>query len=94
MRIGDFLFFAPNVSFSELDLDSVNIAELWERRIEGFYLRPCEELAANEHAFAAGLLVLTAIDAISKYEADSTGVKSHMVGVRFKSFVRTVRGFV
>jgi hypothetical protein len=80
MRIGDFLYFAPKIKFSELDLSGIRLPEQYQSRIEGFYLNPARELAKSEYAFASGLLVVCAIDALAK-------IQNGRVGNRFQKWV-------
>ncbi|MBD2088280.1 hypothetical protein H6F67_00120 [Microcoleus sp. FACHB-1515] len=88
MRIGDSLYFAPELPFSDLNLDSVDLGAIWEQRIRGFYLEPASVLISAKHAFAAGLLVMSAIDAMSRYEATPRREGERLVGKEFKSFVK------
>ena len=66
MRIGDHLYFAPQIKLSDLDFSDGLIGGHYKERIEGFYLLPAKLLADNNHAFASGLLVLCCIDSLSK----------------------------
>ncbi len=68
MRIGDYLYLALGVRFSEVDLRGDDLPEQYEARIEGFYLVPAEQLARNQHAFASGLLLVAAIDATARLQ--------------------------
>ena len=88
MRIGDFLFFAPNLPFSQLDLSDARLGQFWEERIEGYYLTPAEQLLDRGCTFAAGLLLLAAIDALSRYDAAPRRAGRRRVGEEFKTFVR------
>jgi hypothetical protein len=88
MRIGDFLYFAPGLQFSDLNLDSADLGAVWEQRIRGFYIQPASELVSMNHAFASGLVVLSAIDAMSRYEAAPRRIGKRVVGDEFKSFVK------
>jgi hypothetical protein len=45
MKLGDILYFAPNVKFSDLDLSGVKLPDQFEARIRGFYLGPAKSLA-------------------------------------------------
>jgi hypothetical protein len=82
MRIGDYLYFAPGVRFSQLDLSGPGIAEQYEARIRGFYLDPAYELACARHAFASGLLLVACIDALAglRYKCG--------MGQRFKQWLK------
>ena len=66
MKVGDQVFFAPGIRFRDLDLDGTRIPEQYGARIEAYYLIPAREAANAGHAFAAGVLALTAIDAMAK----------------------------
>lgn len=66
MRIGEHLLWAPGIRFSELDLDGPSLPEQYHARIDGYYLGPAEICVSHGAAFAAGLLSLTAVDAMSK----------------------------
>lgn len=66
LRISETLYFAPGVTFRALDLTSPALADQLCARIEGYYLTPAREAAAVGHGFAAGLLAVAAIDALSR----------------------------
>lgn len=67
MRIGDFLYFAPGIKFSEVDVVSGReLPHQFERRITGYYLEPSFEASQKGHAFAAGLLLVSCIDALAR----------------------------
>jgi hypothetical protein len=66
MKIGEHLFFAPNVRFADLDVDDPIIVQHFHSRIDGYYLAPAR-LLAKHHAFAAVLLLASSIDAIARY---------------------------
>lgn len=66
MKVGDHVYFAPKIRFAELDLDGARLPEQYRERIEGFYLSPAQRAAEAGDAFAAGLLTLTTVDAMSK----------------------------
>lgn len=75
MRIGDFLYFAPGIRFSEVDLSGNRLPRQYEARIAGFYLTPARELGEAGHAFASGLLVVSCVDALSSLIYTSSGVR-------------------
>ena len=83
MKIGEFLYFAPGLTFADIDFSEEELPAQYCRRIDGYYLEPAEILANAEHGFGAGLLVLCAIDALAKVEYPSFGV-----GERFKRYCR------
>jgi len=82
MKIDDLLYFAPGVRFDQVDLNSPKLPEWFRRRVEGFYVRPAKECAHNGHAFAAGVLLVSCIDALSRLRFGPG------VGERFVRFVR------
>jgi hypothetical protein len=86
MKIGDHLYFAPNIKFSSLDRSGEHLPLQYKDRIRGFYLEPAIRSADAEDAFASGLILVSAIDAISwiKYAPRSAKRK---VGDEFKQFV-------
>jgi hypothetical protein len=74
-RIADELYFAPEVTFNDLDLKTgARLPTQFYQRIAGFYLNPATALAKNKHAFPAGLLIVCAIDALAQFTTGSTGV--------------------
>jgi len=83
MRIGDFLYFAPEIKFSKVDLAGNSLPQQYEARIRGFYLSPARELAEAGHAFASGLVVVSCIDALSRLIYPRLDV-----GKRFQKWVR------
>ena len=69
MRIGDFLYFAPGIKFSDVDVASgQELPHQFERRIRGYYLEPSFTASENGHAFAAGLLLVSCIDALARVQ--------------------------
>lgn len=66
MKIGDHVCFAPGIRFADLDLEGTTLPTQYAARIEGYYLTPAERAAQQEDAFAAGLLVVAAIDAMAR----------------------------
>lgn len=69
MKVSDKLYFAPGILFSELEFDDdEKFSEQLEHRIIGFYLQPAELLLENESGFAAGVMIVTCIDALSRYK--------------------------
>jgi len=82
VRIEDLVYFAPGLRFSEVDLEGPGLAEQLERRIAGYYLYPAEECCERGHGFAAGVLLVTCIDAVARLRFGGA------VGPRFRKFVR------
>lgn len=66
MKIGEHVFFAPGVTFEQLDLDGTELPDQYRRRVEGYYLDPAELLIRAGSGFAAGLITVAAIDAMSR----------------------------
>jgi hypothetical protein len=66
MKIGDILYFAPEIRFGEVDLDGPGLPGLFGRRVAGFYITPAEDCANRGYAFAAGLLLVSCIDALAR----------------------------
>lgn len=82
MRIGDILYFAPGIKFSDLDISGRKLPEQFDSRIRGFYLEPVNAMERSGHAFASGLLLVSCIDALARLEL------SGGVGARFCTWVR------
>lgn len=81
MKTGDTLFFAPGIRFVEVDLNGTALARQFERRIAGFYLDPADRCATEGFAFAAGVILVSCIDALARFHVGGG------VGTRFKTFV-------
>lgn len=84
MRIRDVVYFAPDVRFDEVDLDSPKLPEQFRSRMLGFYIEPAEVCAgnANGYAFASGVLLVTCIDALARFRyGEDLGVEE-----RFRKF--------
>jgi hypothetical protein len=67
MRIGDVTYFAPSISFAEVDLSGYMLPGQILARIEGYYLQAADCCIREGFAFAAGVLVVTCIDAVSHF---------------------------
>ncbi len=80
MRIGDVLYFAPGLRFTQVDFDAATVAGQVKRRIVGYYLQPVEECSKHGHAFAAGVLLVSCIDAMAWLRFGGS------VGDRFRHF--------
>ena len=81
MKIGEHLYFAPGIKFSSVDTTSATLAQQLNERIRGFYLHPARLLVEGGHAFAAGVMIVVAIDALARLD---TG--SEKVGERFRNW--------
>ena len=79
MRIREHLYFAPGIKFSNIDTTGTTIAEQVCSRIQGFYLQPVHLLIEGGHAFAAGVMLVVAIDALARLETGNA-----RVGDRFR----------
>src|SRR6266481_5371770 len=77
-RIADQLYFAPNVRFADLDWTGVRLPTQFHQRMSGFYLKPAIVLAEAEHAFASGVLVVCAIDALALFTTGSSAVRARI----------------
>lgn len=79
MRIGDFLYFAPELRFSDIDGSGRQLPRQLQLRIEGFYLIPAETLAANGNGFACGVLCVCGIDALALFRHPKQGVRKRFI---------------
>jgi hypothetical protein len=84
-RIADELYFAPKLRFAELDWTGARLPTQFYQRISGFYLEPAVALARANHAFAAGVLVVCAIDALALLITGSSSVRGRII-----AFCRTI----
>jgi hypothetical protein len=79
-RIADTLYFAPGVTFADLDVvRGERLPTQFRQRIAGFYLKPAVDLAVEQHAFAAGVLVVCAIDALALFTTGSQSVTGRII---------------
>ncbi len=81
MRIGEHLYFAPDITFSNVDTAGVNLPQQVAERIRGFYLVPTRALAEAGHAFASGVMLVAAIDALARLKTGRDDV-----GGRFRDW--------
>ncbi len=81
MNISDVLYFAPGLRFDEVDFDGPRLVGQFSSRIEAFYLEPAEDCANRQQPFAAGVLLVSAIDALARLRSPIR------VGARFRNFV-------
>jgi len=91
MREGDDLFFAPNVRFSSLDLTGERLPDQLRARVEGYYLKPAGALCVHEqsqHAFAAGLLLICALDFLAGLAHTMEELEGRPVEKDFVTFVK------
>ena len=80
---GDILYFAPGIRFDQIDLYGPTLPTQFECRIVGYYMKPAQECCERGHAFAAGVLLVSCIDALARFR-----LKTNKVGERFKDFVQ------
>ena len=83
MRIGELLFFAPGITFDQVDFSGEELPDQFEHRVRSFYLKPAAVCVEAGFAFAAGVLLLACVDALARMK---TGMKK--VGKRFRKFAR------
>lgn len=70
MLIDKILFFSPTIKFEDIEIESQeNFPAQFKKRIEGFYLEPIKLLNKESNAFAAGVLLVSCIDALSRYDS-------------------------
>jgi hypothetical protein len=75
VRIGDYLYFAPEIRFRDLDLNGDKLPNQFRTRLEGFYLDPAEREANAGNAFASCVLILTCIDGLAFFQTGSDKIK-------------------
>ncbi len=69
MRQRDFVFFAPDIKYKDLDFrDDVAIVYAFQQRVGGFYLEPARKLANDGFWFASGLCCVSTIDLLARYQ--------------------------
>jgi hypothetical protein len=79
-RIGEDLFFAPGISFADLDFEYGHLPDQFYRRINGYYLEPARQLAHARKDFASGLLAVCAADALGGFITGSNAHRERMIG--------------
>jgi hypothetical protein len=66
MRIGDALYFSPNIRFADLIPEDVpKLVNAFQDRVNGFYLAPASRLLNTGDFFAAGLICFSAVEFIA-----------------------------
>jgi hypothetical protein len=65
MKINDILYFAPGIRFSEVDLNGSKLPDQFKHRVDWFYVEPAKKYAESRFPFAAGLLLVSCIDALA-----------------------------
>jgi hypothetical protein len=80
MRVKDVIHFSPNYPIQKIEFDNKEILiDAFKDRIQSYYINAADVLNKSNHAFAAGAILLTAIDAISYFTevgAVSTRIKN------------------
>jgi hypothetical protein len=79
MKNGDLLYFAPGLRFNHVGFDH-GLPKQVKHRLTGFYLKPAEDCCDRDQAFAAGVLIVSCIDAVARLQIGGR------VGDRFKCF--------
>lgn len=77
MKIGDKLYFAPGITFSQLDLSGEKLPSQLNKRINFFFLEPAGLLLKKDFSFAAGVLLVSCIDFLAKicYPNEGVGIR-------------------
>lgn len=72
MRIDDIIYFSPELKAIDLNFeDRDQVVSSFKSRILEYYIKPARLMNENEHAFATGVILMTAIDAITNYSSGS-----------------------
>ncbi|MBK7666663.1 MAG: hypothetical protein IPJ32_04540 [Sphingobacteriaceae bacterium] len=83
MRVGDTIYFAPDLKAVDVDFDNQKQILLgFQRRLVEYYLSPSRILDGHKQAFATGVLLMTTIDAITYYSIGGND--------RIKDFIRQI----
>lgn len=88
MREGDVLYFAPELRFSDLDLEGASLPDHLGRRMQGYYLDPARRCIESGDAFVAGLILMSTIDFLSGLHYEASQLRTRSVGSDFNQFVR------
>jgi len=86
MNIKDILYFAPGIRFDEVHLNGPELPLQFRRRVAGFYVEPSEECVRRGYAFAAGVLLVSCIDALARLRFPK--ISDRQNGGRFKRFAQ------
>ena len=82
MKVGDFVYFAPGLRFDQVDVEGPGLRLQYRQRMLGLYIEPAEGCAERGEAFAAGVLLVSCVDAFARLRFGGS------VGQRFRRFVR------
>ncbi len=83
-RIRDELYFSPELRFADLDRTGKHLPSQLQKRIDGFYLNPAISLAKGGHAFASGVLVVCAMDALVLLMTGTSSSQARIMGFCLK----------
>ena len=81
MRIGDLLYIGPGFRCDQVDLDGPELPMQFQDRMIGFYIEPGEKCARSGYVFAAGVFLVSCIDALARFKFGDG------VGGRFRKFL-------
>jgi hypothetical protein len=81
MLIKEELYYAPDIRFADLDLSGNLLPDQFKTRIHGYYLLPAAQACEAGHAFAAGALLVSCIDALARIRSGNKAV-----GPRFRNW--------
>lgn len=84
MRIEGDIYFNPNTKWSKINTDQIDdLINQYHERIKGYYLFPVKQLFSNcdwiFNGFAAGVLLLSAIDAVGTFQTKRKGFKNKFI---------------
>lgn len=88
-QIDGTFFFAPGIPFSVVDTETEEIVDQFRKRIDGFYLEPAAQLCKRGNAFAAGVLLVSCVDALSRYDPRVPPEKTTKNTERFTWWVKS-----
>jgi hypothetical protein len=83
MNINDIIYFSKKYKILDLKFDNKKMMiSAFKDRIESFYFKPIELLNKEKHAFAAGMILLSLIDALARYNSGNNNV-----GERYQQWI-------
>lgn len=85
MMVDDIIYFSSNLKIKDIDFcDEKKLRGAFHDRLKECYLDPALKLNKMKAAFSAGVLLLSMIDALSRYIITD----NDKVGARYKEFLR------
>jgi hypothetical protein len=94
MREGENLYFAPGIRFSDLRMDGREFVDQLVFRVDTFFLNPAQQLCLANSPFAAGVLIVCALDFLAGLSLSADEVEGTRVGESFRQFAaKYVRSF-